>query len=78
MDPRYLELAKQLTQYSTSLKKGEKVLLDLVDTPEEMGLALIRAVRESKAEPFLRLGQAFVGGDEGHGCLHCGSGLSQH
>ncbi|YCM44232.1 aminopeptidase [Verrucomicrobiaceae bacterium 227] len=56
MDPRYLELAKQLTKYSTSLKKGEKVLLDLVDTPEEMGLALIRAVRDCKAEPFLRLG----------------------
>ncbi len=56
MDPRYAELAKQLIRYSTSLKKGEKILLDLVDTPEEMALALIREVRAKKAEPFVRLG----------------------
>lgn len=56
MDPRYLELAKQLINYSTALKKGEKILLDLVDTPEDMGVALIRAVRAKKGIPFLRLG----------------------
>jgi len=56
MDPRYQALAKQLINYSTSLKKGEKILLDLVDTPEDMAIALIRAVRARKAEPFLRLG----------------------
>ncbi len=56
MDSRYQELAKQLIRYSTSLKKGEKILLDLVDTPEDMALALIREVRARKAEPFLRLG----------------------
>jgi len=56
MDPRYLELAKQLINYSTALKKGEKILLDLVDTPEAMGVALIRAVRARNGIPFLRLG----------------------
>ncbi|MGC6427323.1 MAG: aminopeptidase [Akkermansiaceae bacterium] len=56
MDPRYPQLAKQLVRYSTSLKKGEKILLDLVDTPEDMALALIREVRARKGEPFLRLG----------------------
>ncbi len=56
MDPRYTELAKQLIRYSTSLKKGEKILLDLVDTPEDMAVALIREVRARKGEPFLRLG----------------------
>lgn len=56
MDPRYLALAKQLVNYSTSLKKGEKILLDLVDTPDDMAVALIRSVRAKKAEPFLRLG----------------------
>jgi aminopeptidase len=56
MDPRYIELAKQLVCYSTTLKKGEKILLDLVDTPEDMAVALIREVRARKAEPFLRLG----------------------
>jgi aminopeptidase len=61
MDPRYLELAQQLIRYSTSLKKGEKILLDLVDTPEDMALALIREVRARKAEPFLRLGSNRLG-----------------
>ena len=56
MDSRYLDLAEQLVRHSTSLKKGEKILLDLVDTPEEMGVALIRAVRERKGIPFVRLG----------------------
>lgn len=56
MDPRYHALAEQLVNYSTSLKKGEKILLDLVDTPEDMAVALIRAVRARKGEPFLRLG----------------------
>ena len=56
MDPRYIELAKQLIRYSTSLKKGEKILLDLVDTPEAMAIALIREVRARKGVPFLRLG----------------------
>ena len=56
MDSRYLDLAEQLVRHSTSLKKGEKILLDLVDTPEEMGVALIRAVRKRKGIPFVRLG----------------------
>jgi aminopeptidase len=40
MDPRYIQLAQQLVRYSTALKKGEKILLDLVDTPEDMAVAL--------------------------------------
>lgn len=54
MDPRFTQLAQQLVRYSTSLKKGEKILLDLVDTPEDMALALIREVRARKGEPFIR------------------------
>ncbi len=61
MDPRYQQLARQLVRYSTSLKRGERVLLDLVETPEEMGVALIREVRAVKAEPFLRLGSSRLG-----------------
>ena len=56
MDPRYTALAKQLVRYSTALKKGENILLDLVDTPDDMALALIREVRARKGVPFLRLG----------------------
>lgn len=60
MDLRYQQLARQLVRYSTSLKKGEKVLLDLVETPEEMAIALIREVRSAKAEPFVRLGSSRI------------------
>ncbi|MDP3850225.1 MAG: aminopeptidase [Luteolibacter sp.] len=56
-DARIDSLARQLVRYSTSLKKGEKVLLDLHDVPDSIGLALIREVRAKGALPFLRLHQ---------------------
>lgn len=56
-DARIDALARQLVRYSTSLKKGEKVLLDLHDVPDAIGLALIREVRAKGALPFLRLHQ---------------------
>jgi aminopeptidase len=56
-DARIDALARQLVRYSTSLKKGEKVLLDLHDVPDSIGLALIREVRSRGALPFLRLHQ---------------------
>jgi aminopeptidase len=54
-DSRIDALARQLVRYSTSLKKGDKVLLDLHDVPEAIGLALIREARAKGALPFLRL-----------------------
>jgi len=54
-DPRIDELARQLVRYSTALKKGERVLIDLADVPEAMGVALIREARARGAEPFLRV-----------------------
>ena len=56
-DARIDSLARQLVRYSTSLKKAEKVLLDLQDVPDSIGLALIREVRAKGALPFLRLHQ---------------------
>ena len=56
-DARIDALARQLVRYSTSLKKGEKVLLDLHDVPDSIGLALIREVRAKGALPFLRIHQ---------------------
>ncbi|MEN9975597.1 MAG: hypothetical protein RLZZ282_1603 [Verrucomicrobiota bacterium] len=56
-DARIDALARQLVRYSTSLKKGEKVLLDLHDVPDSIGLALIREVRAKGALPFLRVQQ---------------------
>ncbi len=57
-DPRIDALARQLVNYSTALKKGEKVLLDLYDVPESIGVALIRAARVKGALPVIRLHQA--------------------
>ena len=54
-DPRIDQLARQVVRYSTALKKGEKVLIDLADVPDAMGIALIREARAKGAEPFLRV-----------------------
>lgn len=59
-DPRFDQLARLLTSYSTKLKPGDKVLLDAFDIPAEMTVALIRAVRAAKAVPFVQTHQARV------------------
>ena len=60
-DARIDALARQLVRYSTSLKKGEKVLIDLYDVPDSIGLALIREVRARGGVPFLRVHHARLG-----------------
>ena len=57
-DPRFQALAAQLAGYSTALRPGDRVLLELTDIPEEMGIALIREARHAGAMPFLRLNQS--------------------
>ena len=52
-DSRYDSLARVLTGHSTKLKAGERFLIDVADTPEEFVIALIRAARAAKAEPFV-------------------------
>src|ERR1700743_1839878 len=52
-DPRYAKLAKLLTEYSTALKKGDRILLDMIDVPDEFTIELIRAVRALGATPFV-------------------------
>jgi aminopeptidase len=59
-DSRIDALAAQLIGYSTALKKGEKILIDLHDAPESIGTALIREVRRKKAFPFVRIHQATI------------------
>lgn len=59
-DTRIDALAAQLVGYSTTLKKGEKVLIDLYDVPDSIGLALIRETRKRKAFPFIRIHQARI------------------
>jgi aminopeptidase len=52
-DPRYTKLAKLLVEYSTALKKGDNVLLDLIDVPDEFGVELLRAARHAGAIPVV-------------------------
>jgi len=52
-DPRYTELATLLVEYSTALKKGEHVLLDMIDVPDDFSIELIRAARAAGAIPLV-------------------------
>jgi aminopeptidase len=52
-DPRYKKLANLLVTYSTSLKKGDRVMLDLIDVPDEIGIELVRAARAVGAVPIV-------------------------
>src|SRR5437667_4976950 len=54
-DPRFKKLANLLVQYSTQLKKGDRVLLDLIDVPDEFSIELIRAVRAAAAVPVVEI-----------------------
>ncbi len=59
-DPRIDSLAKQLVGYSIDLRKGEKVLIDLYDVPDSIGIALIREARRKNAIPFVRIHQSRI------------------
>src|ERR1700747_3815585 len=59
-DARFDKLAKLLVQYSIRLKRNETVLLEAFDIPEEMTVALIRAVRKAGGVPFAQTYQTRV------------------
>jgi aminopeptidase len=51
-DARFDKLAKLLVEYSIRLKRNETVLIEGFDIPDEMTIALIRAVRNAEGVPF--------------------------
>ncbi len=59
-DDRFDKLASLLVNYSTDLKRDEKVMIECFDAPDEMTIALIRAARKAKAIPFVQLQRASV------------------
>lgn len=59
-DPRFARLADVLTGFSTSLAKGERVLIDAFDIPEEMVIALVRAARARGALPYVQLNNSRI------------------
>jgi aminopeptidase len=54
-DVRYPKLARLLVEYSAAVKRGDHVLLDLTDTPDEFGVVLMRAVRAAGGVPVVEL-----------------------
>ena len=63
-DPRYTKLAKLLVNYSTALKKGDRILLDMIDVPDEFTIELIRAVRAAGATPLVETRHTRVGREQ--------------
>ncbi len=54
-DPRYAKLAELLTRYSTKVTRGDVVLLDMIDVPDEFTIQLMRAVREAGGIPLVEV-----------------------
>ena len=59
-DSRYAQLAEVLTGFSTELKKGERVLIDAFDVPDTFTIALVRAVQDRGAIPYVNLQRARI------------------
>jgi aminopeptidase len=54
-DARFAKLAKLLVEYSTALKKGDKVLIDAIDIPDEFTVELMRMARRAGATPLVEV-----------------------
>ena len=69
-DPRLDKLANVLITHSTKIQPGEFVLIEGIDIPQEMVIALIRAVRKADGIPLVELKQnriqreIIIGGDD--------------
>ncbi len=59
-DARFDKLAKVLVEYSIRLKRNETVLIEGFDIPDEMIVALVRAVRNAGGVPFAQVYSARV------------------
>src|SRR5256885_15797503 len=59
-DERFNKLAKLLVEYSIRLKRNETVLIEAFDIPDEMTVALVRAVRNAAGVPFAQVYHARV------------------
>lgn len=60
-DPRLTRLAEVLTGYSTHLARGERVLIDAFDVPDEIVIELVRAARRRGAIPYVQVSHARIG-----------------
>ena len=74
-DPRFARLAKLLIEYSTRMKRGERVLMEVIDVPDEFSVDLMRAARKVGAIPIIEVRHSRVtreivrGTNQGHATL---------
>ena len=54
-DARFDRLARLLVEYSIRLKRNETALIEAFDVPDEMTIALVRAIRKLGAIPFVQI-----------------------
>ena len=54
-DPRFAKLAKLLIEYSTRMKRGERLLIEVIDVPDEFSVELMRATRKVGAIPIIEV-----------------------
>jgi len=54
-DARFDRLARLLVEYSIRLKRKETALIEAFDVPDEMTIALVRAIRKLGAIPFVQI-----------------------
>ncbi|MBP7482192.1 MAG: aminopeptidase [Lacunisphaera sp.] len=59
-DSRFARLAEVLTDFSTELKKGERVLIDAFDVPDTFTIELIRAAQARGALPYVNVQRARI------------------
>ena len=55
MDPRIVQLAEMLVRDALALQKNENILIELTDTPDDVAVALVRAVSQVGAKPYVTL-----------------------
>jgi len=60
MDPRLADLARVIVNYSTNLKKGEKILIEAVGIDPQAVVALVRAARERGGIPLVTIKEPVV------------------
>ncbi|MCC6231203.1 MAG: aminopeptidase [Verrucomicrobiales bacterium] len=74
-DPRYAKLAGLLVDYSTKITRGDVVLLDMIDVPDEFSVELLRAVRKAGGTALIEVRHTRItreiirGTDEAHAGL---------
>jgi aminopeptidase len=54
-DPRYDKLARLLIEHSTKLQQGEKLLIEAIDVPEAVVIAIMRVAVQAGGIPFVTL-----------------------